>query len=567
MSFDDVIKSEINLERQGIQVRNFEFRDCPIKFIYIFSRTVKENPSWLDFINERLEESDNHLSFNTVSERASGILLIGISERVLVATFGLSGESYLAKENFETDFGIKTAMNMCGNQEIRQTKSFNQAMTNQYIDRQVTAPSDSFSFGLSESELLRYISAHVKEKTGVTLQGKDNLTIKVIGDEKLTWDRLLDYCQDFLEEYGKTTYKQAFPNYLNFQEVDKEGCEALDAILIEKLRQKDFSEVGLTIPTFIADDEYSFSYTNYPQRENIIFSFLDISQLGTASLLNLEEVEIEELRRRYIYAYSHELGDVLGYKKWSIYECLVYEIKDDEACYILASGKWVKVEDDFYNGIRNFIEESIPVEDVPPNHHNIPIFSKDLKKNSESVFNKKVCEINTNAILFDQAKLQIGTGRKDKEFCDILEISDGFPMNIIHVKQYSGASAINYLFSQSKFYCDAFMRDDVFLKEIRKHISNSTHTRKVDFLDHIKEKTQDLLGNQYKVRLWFLYDKSKPCPTKSSIPLMAQYELKLTYEHLRKVNKYSDISLSFIPVEISPFSRKKANRSATGAHP
>ena len=54
-------------------------------------------------------------------------------------------------------------MNMCGNEEIRQTKSQSNAVTVTHIDRQVAKPSEAFAFvSLSEAEELRYISAHIE---------------------------------------------------------------------------------------------------------------------------------------------------------------------------------------------------------------------------------------------------------------------------------------------------------------------------------------------------------------------------------------------------------------------
>ena len=110
------------------------------------------------------------------------------------------------------DFGIKTAMNMCGNEEIRQTRSQSNAITPTHIDRQVSRPSDTFVFGLSDAEDLRYISAHLKGDRNVTLQGRDHLTVKVIGSEKLTWERLINRCGDFLERYAARDYIELFPS-------------------------------------------------------------------------------------------------------------------------------------------------------------------------------------------------------------------------------------------------------------------------------------------------------------------------------------------------------------------
>jgi hypothetical protein len=50
----------------------------------------------------------------------------------------------------------------------------------------------------------------------VTLQGRDSLTVKVIGKNKLIWEALIDRCKDFLEAYGRKDYETLFPNSNKF---------------------------------------------------------------------------------------------------------------------------------------------------------------------------------------------------------------------------------------------------------------------------------------------------------------------------------------------------------------
>lgn len=106
-------------------------------------------------------------------------------------------------------------MNLCGNEAIRQTKTQSTTTTTTHIDRQVAKPSDTFVLGLSEAEDLSYISAHLKGNTRVTLQGRDSLTYKIIGEGKLSWDRLVAECHTFIAMYDSKAYVHLFSNYLN----------------------------------------------------------------------------------------------------------------------------------------------------------------------------------------------------------------------------------------------------------------------------------------------------------------------------------------------------------------
>jgi hypothetical protein len=56
--------------------------------------------------------------------------------------------------------------------------------------------------------------------------------------------------------------------------------------------------------------------------------------------------------------------------------------------------------------------------------------------------------------------------------------------------------------------------------------------------------------------LWLLYDEKEKAPTPDSIPLIAQYELKLTHDHLTRICKFSDVIVRFIPVKMVSFTRQ-----------
>jgi uncharacterized protein (TIGR04141 family) len=532
---------------KNLSAREFKFSidetDC--QFIYFETTTTKSNPPWLNFINEKLP-SERSPVFSSKSKSPNGILFLTVKSRVFAATFGRSAISYLDRDAFEPDFGIKTAMNMCGNEEIRQTKSESHAITPTHIDRQVNKPADSFAFGLSEAEDLRYISAHMKDHKNITLQGRNNLIIKIIGKEKLSWQVLIDYCEDFLTAYASKEYTRLFPNYKHFDEATESDGNALDECLVTQLRLKNTSNISLGIPEVLIDSDYGFAYSNNKKSDDKTYAYLDIYQIFDH--ITAEKITAAKLKSKHIYAYSYEEDQVLGYKKWPIYNCLSFEQSLGGKYFVLSDGKWLEVDSDFYSEITNFTKVTLHEEACEEVYKGVDI-SDDVKmQNRESIFNKKICEISPSCVLFDQAKLQIGSGRKDKEFCDILDLTNDNKIRIIHCKPYKNASSTNYLFSQAQFYCHAFINDQYFLGEIREHISLSASTKKQEYLDYIKSNIADIHGKDYVVCLWLLYDQRVTTPVKTEIPLMAQYELKLMHEHLRNICKFHDVIIRFIPV-------------------
>lgn len=532
---------------KNLSAREYKFSinetDC--QFIYFETTTTKSNPPWLNFINEKLP-SDGAPRFSSKSKNPNGILFLTVKSRVFAATFGRSAVSYLDRDAFEPDFGIKTAMNMCGNEEIRQTKSESHAITPTHIDRQVNKPIDSFAFGLSEAEDLRYISAHMKDHKNITLQGRNNLTIKIIGKEKLNWQVLIDHCEDFLLAYASKEYTKLFPNYKHFDEATESDSNALDEHLVTQLRLKNTDKISLGIPEVLIDSDYGFAYSNNKRTDDKTYAYLEIRQIFDH--MSAEKITAAKLKSKHIYAYSYEEDQVLGYKKWPLYNCLSFEQNLGDKYFVLSDGKWLEVDGDFYTEITNFTKITLHEEACEEIYQGIDI-SDDMKmQNRESIFNKKICEIRPSCVLFDQAKLQIGSGRKDKEFCDILDLTNDSKIRIIHCKPYKNASSTNYLFSQAQFYCHAFINDQLFLGEIRNHINLSVSTKKSDYLNYINSNIADIHGKDYVVCLWLLYDQRVATPVKTEIPLMAQYELKLMHDHLRNTCKFHDVIIRFIPV-------------------
>lgn len=555
MTFDKVLDPEAGLTaKAGLITHNFEVDAAVCRFFYFESVTDKTNPPWLDFLNDQIA-AKSRISFRARSRAPNGILLILVNNRVLAATFGRSSVSYLEKRTFEPDFGIKTAMNMCGNEEIRQTKTQSTSIATTQIDRQVSKPSESFVFGLSEAEDLKYISAHMKADKNITLQGRDSLTLKVIGDEKLSWTKLIDQCRAFIKHYQKKDYIKLFPNYRNFRPASDEEIAKLDAALVEALKAKDFGKIHLAIPQFLEDDLYSFAYSNHAKRDNMIYGHLEVAQL--AEHFDLDEVTAKQLQSKRIFAYSPEEDRILESMKWAVYDCINFEAKADGKYFILSDGRWSEVEADFYKSIINFVKHKLREEPCEATYRDIDIGNDELMQNREDVFNAKVVELRPSCVLFDKAQLRIGAGRANKEFCDIMDLEDDKVVRIIHCKPTQKASSLNYLFGQAKFYCEAFLQDEALLASVRAHIEKSPSTKRDEYLEYIKPGIEDINGSDYRICLWILYDKAGNIPTRDSIPLIAQYELKLMHDHLLRVCKFREIIVRFVPVKMKGYEKKK----------
>jgi len=552
--FDQVIDWEKGITaKRAFADHSFKVEDIECRFLYFESSTSKKNPPWLDFANGVLPLS-KQVTFSATSRSPNGIMGFAVEGELFVAAFGRGAGASLIRKAVEPDFGIKVAMNLCGNEDIRQTRTQSHSITPTHIDRQVSLPSDTFTFGLSEAEDLKSISAHMRGEPHVTLQGKDHLTVKIAGDEKLNWSGLIGHCERFLQAYKSKAYVKLFPNYRNFKPASDEEAVKLDKFLIDALRARQVDDLQLWIPEFIAGDEYSFTYSNHAKTPNRIYSHLDPDQLNRE--LDLDDITEKKLRSKRIYAYSHHEDRVLPYKWWTVYECIIFEHKLGSDYYLLTDGEWKLVDRDFYRSVVDFVQNGVREEPCEAIYKGIPIADHSSMKNREALFNVEACKRRPESIHFDQAKLRIGTDRKDKAFCDILDLTKDGVMRIINCKPFKGSAAITYLFAQTRFYCENFLKDQAFLDAIRGHIQASASPIRDKYLGHIRSAIKDVSGTDYRVCVWLLCDSRLPTPDKSSLPLIAKYELKLMHDYLQQVCKFKEIVLRFIPVSMATYTKQ-----------
>ena len=70
------------------------------------------------------------------------------------------------------------------------------------------------------------------------------------------------------------------------------------------------------------------------------------------------------------------------------------------------------------------MQKRLRVERCEKLFEGISIADMTERKNFEKVFNETALQRRPISVLFDRAKLQIGVGRKDKEFCDLLDLTN-----------------------------------------------------------------------------------------------------------------------------------------------
>lgn len=550
-SFEDVLK---NTDAKNVNIKynidkSFNVDEAECRFIFVQAKNIRQTPKWIKFINSRLDDNDQ-IKIEGFTQSIKSVLLVKTMGRIVAATFGF-GDSLLEKGRFCSDFGIKTAMNLCGNDKVKQTSMVQHKYATQHVSKQASKISEFSEFDMNETDFLNYISAQMTDD--IFLQGRDKITLQTKGDEDISWENILDYIYKFIKAYSDDKYKTLFPYYANFEQVlDTDTISELDTILLGYIKSKRINKMHLCIPEFRPDDSYSFVYSKCRAKHQVV-SFIDIEDFYKPDRYvfgcSISDLEIDTLKNTNIYAYNHAEDKVLEYDYWKIYDCIIAEIPLKGDVYILSAGIWRKVNSDFITQIYTGLP---PEKTVDNKFQNIKIYSDNEYKNREAIYNETIAEL-SDVIMFDRSKLGIGNKNKIYEFCDLMIVSDN-KIETVHVKQNGGSCQVEHLFTQAKVYGESFLYDAVFLNDIRDYINKYekiTEDKKMQVLSTIPQNINDNRGDMYNVGLWILYNKDKPKPLLRDLPLMALYELNHAYNVLKTRNKYKEVYVSFVPVEMA----------------
>ena len=567
--FNDVINHEVKVRYESsLEERCFKENGFLVKMIFFQTKRLDDkNPPWLSFFNEKL---DDHIESSTYSIRPSGVLYLEKDEQSYICPFGYSGKTIFHKNLAVSDFGIKVAMNMCGNKKVRQTKSKIHDYKTRNINRHSSLATDTYFFDIDEIEMLSSISAHPEENSNVTLVGKDHLRFKSLKNDKLSWVSLFEFVDKLESFYSSDNYKVNFPNFDNYREVGAEKSSELDCFILNALAEEsENSSIHLSIPEFLSDDDFSYIYKS--KNQSLSYAFLDIKQIKDPFNFPPDKLDIEELKKRYIFAYDSEREELIPSKKWRVYDCIVFEVCLYNKMYVLSGGIWREIDNDFYKKIISKSDEIIEFEnnsklidlvdlDTDPDVFSImDLDSNGIPCNSEKSFNVRYSQAVNSSIMFDRSKLGVSGSNKVYEFCDILVLNDDVEVFFIHAKRHD--RDFMKVFDQVKFYSESVLRDLVLYNDVKEHINKNfdkigkeNHGVLMEFFD---DKHENFFKESCHVVIWMLYENKK-----RKLSLMERYDLIKTRDEVLKLG-FGSFQLNFILVSANQKISKAANISKT----
>ena len=437
--------------------------------LYIGKITTKE-PKWFTFVREALTGDEKLPAYK--NSTVSAALFFKAKGRWCASTFGF-GRYFLKSDSYELDFGLKATLNTIDPARLRtlDMRTFEEATVHTRQQASRNSSLDAFNVDIVRDVLGAVTGEPKDRKFGKRLAGRDALTV----DAAIQVKGLPDYGAMLIEAYQSHAYKERFEWVDNIRVVrDAAQIKKLDDRLVQALNERDVAKMHLAPPEMLPGDAFpDFRYPGERMNDDEIeHSDLDLEECLDAIAKN-EDVEPEDLQLtierlkevRIRIWLPEQQADV---DKWPLYTCLVAELAEPDALYVLSAGDWFRIEKTYAQDIGKRLAPFVKDKILP----------EAGAKEEEGPYNERVAS-EIGAALIDKKIVKPAGAKSGIEPCDLFTKDSEF----VHVKRKTRSSTLSHLFSQGLVAGEAFLRDEKFRAEFRQAVKKQVPS----LAAHIKE--------------------------------------------------------------------------------
>jgi uncharacterized protein (TIGR04141 family) len=483
--------------------------DIDANHTVFIKRTKAHPPSWAEFFVNRV---DPH-SFGRVKSSAA-VLLCAAAGRHFAVVFG-TGRHLLDPLSIEQRFGLLATLNSV---DPRKVRSIDKAsLDRQGIQSRIQASRDASAkdFGLDiEQDLVRAVAGTPMDALlGETIAGFDSLHIAA----RIEFGDLRARLATYLQKSQAKVYQKEFGWIDHVREVrDSKLLDQLTRQLVKDIKSSQPSQCWMAPYGIIDWNEVSYFQFGIAQGAPR-FSNLTLERFieYVGGLRKLTPDALERGRVRALRADDSIAHD------WPVERCLQAELQFGQKSYLLSSGKWYQIDDDFVTAIDRIVG-AIPTCDV-----SLP----EYEDATEGKYNERAAEISQNRLaLVDADVVRHGGGRSSIEFCDLYSLG----RDMIHVKRYSGSGVLSHLFSQAAVSGQLFKSDPEFRRKVNTKLPAS---------HRIADPKAPIPQEHYRVVIAILGGPAS-C---SQLPFFSRVTLKNAYKQLEAYGYR--VAVSHVPLE------------------
>ena len=424
--------------------------------IYIAS-TEENTVEWLDTLKSYTKgELDSDL-YKNKSNKAVMILKYVKDEKeyVFSLVFGY-GRTMLNEQSIVRNFGLRTAVNLIKESNIKSLNSLN--ISTNYLDIQRQALSYGSHSDLhvdTNADILKSISGRASYDSHYsTLNGADNLRFSAKSDVSLS-----DLLNGILDAFFSENYKEKGLEWIDHVQYvkEKEIISELDRVLLNHITDKLLENPIIApnkIVSYLDIEGYFISGMNssHKLKENF-YDDIPSDQFWEFLSEKIEDkIIIDKLKNCSLYCWTNDSAQKVS----SIYDSLFIEIEYDNKKFFLNNGDWFIIESSYYSNITNKIDSIKIFRD--------PVIPSCEIKWSEGEFNEKFVESDPDRFkLFDKKNFHSPNyGHSRIEPADIITIEKQF----IHVKKGGSSANLSHLFAQGVVSAQLYKNETLFIDKI-----------------------------------------------------------------------------------------------------
>lgn len=464
----------------------------------------------------------------------AALLIAEIGEHVLVITFA-HGWMLLNESKFESDFGLRVAINSLNPEKLKRLERSNLGDALQGVS-QSPFQRDFYSFGVDDAlDLVKKLSGAAQENSGLdTVTGSRSL--KITGE--YSFDDVAAMASDIVSLYSSTEYRNTA-----FSIVDS-VLPVTDGPLISELFQmatesiranEDRFELGL--PASTEAEGVSFRFAG-PGLRNAYPDLL-LRHYTEALGDNLASISVNTLSQHKIIS---EFDDDRPKMVWPLKKALLGSLLRHGERYAVNDGQWYRIDDAFRHSVENQFSNLVCTWDVPRPPPILKSYDADGngRIEPEGTYNTRIAD-ELGLVCLDTLSISVPEViRSGFEPCDILDVAN---KRFIHVKKSSRRSNIlSHFFKQGSNSGQQFRKVPATWPQLIELVRNQGFETEARSL----EAMGDEIGNGWTVEFWIV-DAPRGDGT-FNIPFFSKISLRDEVSELRAM-QYK-VALRF--VELPP---------------
>ncbi|WP_294747368.1 DUF6119 family protein [uncultured Exiguobacterium sp.] len=408
-------------------------KDLKFETKVFIQRNKTKQPKWITFLEDDLRIPNKDDIRNTVN---SFVILVKINKNGLFYFFAITGGfgfTAINRNNIESNFGLKVALNTIDSKELKAFDVRNIDLKTKQKRVLINKGSEVGEFDLNfEQDLVNLVSGKSRdEQLGTSIKGS-NSSLSL--SSNVTFSELGEKCNQILDLYLSNDYKENFGFIDNIKLVkDSELNSTLNRKLFEAICKRETHDISLAYPDMIEYEKCSYYKLKKGFKEVITE---EVSLKDLYLLLEKDNIQFEspdKINKIKIIGFDDTDSPVTSAVSLNHFLIFQTEIKGDT--FIFSLNNWYKIDNDYFDKVQKEIMSVPLLEDKD-------FLTGIYMDESEGSYNERQ---NPDYFLsLDKQNFQVQNSRSKIEVCDLLSADRHF----VCVKKETRSATLSHLFAQ-----------------------------------------------------------------------------------------------------------------------